>query len=164
MAKNIKSYADRLEAMRKEMYQEVIDDPDMTKVEKLETIWDNKLLEIGGSIEELFYKYIPEYMEIIKKNPKYQELNKKYKRGDKDYDPFFDDYFVMCDFDRYQVVNLAREAKNAMFGYNPNRNNNIAVMSNRVTNDLFIITKEQFVDDIYEWVLENKMIGFELDW
>lgn len=40
----------------------------------------------------------------------------------------------------------------------------IVIMTNRSTNDVYTITKQQFINDVYDWVIKNNRIGFEIDW
>jgi hypothetical protein len=162
----VKNYKDALKALKEEMLEEIINSDVMTKVEKLECISHNNLLPYCGYIQHPFYKYVDEFKQIIWSNPKFDEKYGAYMRNGRKYEPIIDDYFCCGDrWDRHQNVDMSQVCGDIedddWYG---DHEEGITVLTNRSTDDVFKISKNQFIDDIYDWCIDNKKIGFNMDW
>ena len=169
----INQYKSRIDNLKEEFLQEIISDDTLTKVEKLKVISQNKLFRTSSSIEEPFHQYYQEYLNMFNR------------------DPCVDDFFTIHEYcrrsdDRHQGIfwDLAQVAESAERGYYshesgsrissiaPDLNNDepqelndkIVIFTNRTNKTTFSITTRQFIDAIYDWCIESKIIGFEFDW
>ena len=152
------SIEQRIKSLKDDMLKEILADSELTKPEKLELISRNKLFKIASYIQHPFSKYNNEFIEIIRRNPAY---TKKYPFGGS---PSIDDIF--CDGDMYekhQIIYLYDVIENYSNDY-ADDDSRITILTNRSTNDKFKISKEEFVDCIYDWCVVNKTIAFEMDW
>jgi succinate dehydrogenase flavin-adding protein (antitoxin of CptAB toxin-antitoxin module) len=128
----------------------IIDDPELSKVDKLSLISDNNLFKTLSWIQDVFKPYKEEYIDIVKKNPLYT----------RSYDPIIDDYFQHREYSRHETVNLAE-----MVEYMDEEDDElITIFTNRTTKDVFKISKYEFIDTVYDWCIANKAIAFEIDW
>jgi len=124
----------------------ILNDTEISKIEKLGLINDNDLFKTDSWICDPFHdEYYEEYMNILKEKG---VLN-----------PIIDSWVHNQDYDRHQTVNLAEIVEYADEG-----SELITIYTNRKTPDVLKISKYEFVDTIYDWCIKNKCIAFEIDW
>ena len=156
-------FQNKLKDMKSQMLKDVISDESISKFEKLKLISDNELLGFDGGWCDPFYeKYHKTYITIVGETPEFKAKWGKYPTMSLENAVSTDDYFVNNDYERHQLVNLYNVV-NDISNYRKD-SEKILIYTNRTTKDTFQITKEEFIDTIYEWVIKNKFIGFELDW
>lgn len=156
------SYKKKLAELKKDMLDEILSDEETSKVEKLEAISENELLPIYIYIQHPFSKYYDQFKEKIWSNPEFDKKYGGFSRNGRKNDPIIDDIFHMGYFERRETVDLSRIARDYSEDYV--KNDEITILTNRSTRDVFKITKEEFIDCIYDWCIEHKYIGFIMDW
>lgn len=169
MSKNqiIKNYKEALKAMKEEMLEEIINAEDMSKVEKLEAISENELLPIAGYIQNPFGKYYQQFKEKIWSSTEFDEKYGRFERNGRKYDPCIDDIFHTDRWQRHETIDfsqIARDYDDDDYWDDEDGKDGITIMTNRNTKDVLKIPKDELIDCLYEWVIENKKIGFILDW
>jgi len=156
---NISKIEQEISTLKDSLLKEIISS-DLSKPEKLHAIARNNLFQMSSSWEEVFYqKYAQAFINKIQSG---QEYLNKYAHLNYKPDPCLDDYFVISHYDRHEVVNLADITDNYYF--NDPDNQMVTIYTNRTTKDILQIPRQEFVDHIYDWCLENKIVEFELDW
>lgn len=152
---HIKKYNERTKELQKlikdakeKLLEEILNDMEISKVDKLGLISCNNLFRIDHYICNVFSEYYDEYANILKKN------------GDNQ--PCIDDYFHFHDYERHETIDLSELAESINEDYEGDEL--IIIMTNRTTDDDFKISKYEFIDTVYDWCVKNKKIGFEIDW
>ena len=124
----------------------IISDNEISKVEKLQLISDNELFKTQVYICDPFEEYRKEYLDILK--------NKGVSN------PIVDDFNHQRDYSRHEIVNLAEIVE----WVNDDEDDLITIYTNRRTNDVFKISRYEFIDTVYNWCIKNKTIAYEIDW
>lgn len=152
----------------KALLQAILDDPELSKMEKLKKI---------DEVESLpYHTYLirpleQKYTDIFK-----AQIEEKY--GVQDFHII--DSWPLIDtehFNRNERFSLASQLENTienaawdLVGDNPSEEliykEEIVVLRNRSSRALaeYKITVGQLIDDVYEWVVSNRYIGFHFDW
>ena len=155
----ILSYRQKIQEIKDQMLSEIVDDKELTNLEKLILISNNNIFGVVGNLVEIFISYYPAYLEQILNNPKNEKKLSEISPTNK---PIsigqfcVDDYFNNRDYERYVTIDLANECEYM--------DEKITILTNRTTSDKFIITDTEFIDCCYNWVIKNKKIGFKIDW
>ena len=154
MATRIKRFEEATRELKKtiqdaknKFIESIISDTELSKVEKLRFISDNDLFGTESYICDIFPEYYTEYLNML--------MAKGVQH------PCIDDYFHTREYQRHEVVNLADICEEISY---EDSNDIIIIMTNRTTTDVFSISKYEFIDAAYSWCIENKSIGFEIDW
>lgn len=150
------------------LLQAILDDPELSKMEKLMQIEETEALP--------FHTYLirpleQKYTDIFK-----SQIEEKY--GVQDFHII--DSWPLIDaehFNRSERVSLASQLDNTiedaawdLVEDNPSKEliykEEIVVLRNRNSRalDEYKITVGQLIDDVYEWVVSNRYIGFTFDW
>ena len=159
--KKFSDFEKRMKSMKDEMLKDIISDTQLSKLEKLRLISSNNLMESDSSWCDPFEdKYRELYINIVVETPKFKDEWGKYNIPAGGYRNWvtIDDYFVINDYQRHQMVDLADVAEGESM------NDKIAIYTDRTTHQYYTITAQEFVDAIYDWVIKNNTIAFELDW
>lgn len=144
----IKQYQQEVKQAKEKLLNEILKS-NLSKYEKLKLIHKDMLFDTENSLIDLFKK-------------RYDEFNKMLIKKGNEY-PCIDDLFVDDQFDRYQTVYFDTLLDNYTGEYS-DENEFITILTNRTTDDIVQITKEEFIDTIYDYAIKNKSIGFEIDW
>lgn len=156
-------FQNKLKDMKSQMLKDVISDESLSKLEKLKLISDNELMGFDSAWCDPFYeKYHKTYITIVSETPEFKAKWGKYPTMKLENAVSTDDFFVNNHYERHQLINLSDIAE--MIDVEWDDSQKVLIYTNRTTKDTFQITKEEFIDTIYEWVIKNKFIGFELDW
>ena len=150
MASRIKKFNELTKELQKtiedakfKLLNAIINDNEISKVEKLRLIDDNNLFTIDSYICHVFDdQYKQEY------------LNKIGQRA------IIDDWFHMREYNRHETVNLADVVENI----EDDEDDMITIFTNRSNRETFEISKYEFIDTAYDWCIKNKCIGFQIDW
>lgn len=160
--KKFTDFNQKMKAMKEEALSDIIADTTMSKVEKLEFISQNNLMETESSWCDPFQdKYLDDYINKVIETPEFKEKWGKYNLTNSRNYVTTDDYFVNRDYQRHEVIDLADLAIDVS---ESNPSDKITIYTNRSTKDSCQITPQEFVDTIYDWVIKNNTIAFELDW
>lgn len=154
---------DEYDAKKEVIFKQIVSDDTVNKVEKLQLIAQYDLLEIDCYIHHPFEKY-NEFIKIIQSN---NEFIKKYsKYGPTTYTPIIDDC-CHANCDRNETLYLSQLIENEYDEYMEDEDEDdgkITILTNRSTDDVYRITKEEYVDCIYEYAINNEIIGYKIDW
>lgn len=150
------------------LLQAILDDPELSKMEKLMQIEETEALPFHIC---LIRPLEQKYSDIFK-----SQIEERY--GVQDYHII--DSWPLIDtehFNRSEHVSLASQLENTienaawdLVGDNPSEEliykEKIVVLKNKSSRALseYKITIGQLIDDVYEWVVSNRYIGFTFDW
>jgi hypothetical protein len=123
----------------------IINDNEISKIEKLQLISQNDLFKTDSYIRDPFEEYRDEYIEELK------------KKGVTN--PITDNYIDHMEYDRHRVIDMSE-----LLEYLDDEDDLITIYTNRRTDDKFKISRYEFIDTIYDWCIKNKTIAFENDW
>ena len=160
----------QIKALKDNLLQEIISDPTLSKVEKLVEISENKFWQPSWCIENPFEKYENDFRNKVASTPEFIAKNGKYINGKGNPNSVhLDAFFEMREYDRHQRINLAHIAEDVENGDDDSEDedseikNKVVIYRSNDGNKLEI-TREEFIDCIYEWCLEHKHVEFEFDW
>ena len=150
------------------LLQAILDDPELSKLEKLMKIEETESLP--------FHIYL--FRPLEKKYTNIFKAQIEEKNGVQNYHII--DSWPLIDvdhLDRGERVSLASQLENTienaawdLVGDNPSEElvykEEVVVLRNRSIKapDEYNITVGQLIDDVYEWVVSNRYIGFTFDW
>lgn len=134
---------------KEKLLNAILNDNEISKVEKLQLISDNDLFGSQSWICDPFEdEYHSEYLEQLK------------SKGITN--PIVDDYIQHQGYSRYETVYMVDLVEN--IAYAKNEDDLITIYTNRNTNDKFKISRYEFIDAVYDWCVKNKIISFVVDW
>ena len=140
-----KELQDTIEKAKSDFLEKIINEPTLSKPEKLTLISINDLFGTKNHIQHIFSEYEEEF--------------EKQLGGTS----VIDDWFHMRDFERHYIVVYLNEELDYFEEY-LEEDDTIVILSDRRTKKKFKISKYEFIDTIYDWCIKNKCIGFAWDY
>ena len=148
-------FKEKIQSLKDEFIQDILTS-DLTKLEQIKFLSSNKLFGIKDSIAQPFFKFKIEFTNIIRNNPDFIK-----KHGvDYKYGVSIDDVTIKY-FDRHETIDFGYFASDTVADAEDDK---IEIFTNSCGKEVFYITTEQYIDCVYEWCVENKCVGFKIDW
>lgn len=139
----------QIQTLKQEAVQEILDNPNLSKVEKLCQISENKLWKYEPWIQHVFAAQEKVFAAQLKETGETCII--------------IDDF--ICDPDggwqRHQDIDLSSVAGEQLWD---DGSGEIVVLTARGNDLEFKMKLDEIVDVIYNWCVENKSIGFKMDW
>lgn len=157
MTKELQNKLDSIKNIKEHLTDDIINDLTLSNLEKLQLIKEYNLFKIKPFVCGVFNKYLPKYKQQIIDSGTFDFSKRNVDSL------IFDDWFVERGTERHELVDFVEIIED--FDIEDfSDDNKVTVLVNRTTNHIFDITVEQFLQDIYEFAVENKIIGFTYDW
>lgn len=160
------SFKEQIEALKAQWVDEILNDPTTTKLQKLKLLEKHDLFDYEDSLTGAFDEYEEELVNLIAAiGPN--------KPGWESYTPITDNILNNADRHRYERVSFygwlyyideyGAETNEEI--ENPNRLITVATARGKEYEN-FVIQKtaEQIIDKIFDYCVENRCIGFTIDW
>lgn len=142
----------RLNKVKEELLQAIINEESMSKLERLYLIEQHKLFDYEGYIQRpLNEKYLPILTESVKGKGGKNIIADSWPVIETDYR------------DRGDLILMTNELQYALECEDEN-DGMIEVIRDRRTKESISITYQQLESEIYDWCIKNKKIGFFFDW
>lgn len=154
-------FQNKMKELKAQALKDIINDNELSKVDKLKLISNNDLMETNSCVCDPFEKYQDDYLTKVASDPNY-EYRKYYTDINRlKSSVIVDDFFTNRDYQRHQVVDLSEIAS---YIDSEDPNDKILIYTNRSSKLKCFISPKEAVDTIYDWVISNNTIAFEIDW
>jgi hypothetical protein len=153
MTEQLKQLNKQIEVLQKEQEELILEDNQLSKIEKLKLIDEYSLFSTEPYIQGVF-KDVEENWA--------KELKIKYPR---DRSFIFDDFIIdKGTYSRYETINLLTIIESIVEDEKDNGNCSIEVLTVRGLEDTYTMTTTEVIEHICDWCLTKKCIEFTLDW
>lgn len=160
------NYKEQIAFLKDAWINEILNDPTTNKIRKLELLEINQLFDYEDSLTGAFDDYEQELIDLI------AATGPPSKWGS-NYNPIIDNILNNGDRRRYERVSFpgwleyideyGAETDEEMD--DPNRLTTVATARGKEYENFVIRkTKEEIIDKIFDYCIENRCIGFEIDW
>lgn len=140
-----KELQETIKSAKDKLLNAIIDDAEISKLDKLKLIHQNDLFSVSSSIEEIFINYQKEFI---------KQLGSRH--------PIIDDYFTMNEWQRHEIIYMDNVIE--YMDFDDDGDDLVTILKDRSTSKTFKISVYEFIDTVYDWCISNKKIGFEMDW
>ncbi len=148
---SIKQLEDLFE-VHKQDFLRVIFTSELSKTEKLILIQKHNLLPVSGWIEHPFHKQELELQKAVM-----LQSGRTYC--------ITDDFFRYTDrHDTIYFGDVVKDLKESVEDTDYEYTEVITIVTNRTNSDVISVTINEFIDIIYDFVVEKQIIGFKMDW
>lgn len=147
-----------LKQLKEECVNEILNNPDLRKLEKLEKISDNGLWGYDDCISDIFNKWDKECEQ--------EEERLAISNGETRHISSVADCALIEYYDRYQIINYAALIINLEYENEDDENSDKILVSvcRGPYGAKIYKTLEEIEDYIYDYAVKNKSMGFKLDW
>jgi hypothetical protein len=159
MTEELQNKLDSIKNIKEHLTNDILNDLTLSNLEKLQLIKEHNLFKVEPFILHVFEKYLPEYQQQIIDSGTFDFSKRSVDNLT------FDDWFFERGTERHEMVDFVEIIEmfnDPVFPTDPEEL--VTVLVNRTTDHTFDITGEQFLQDIYDFAVENKVIGFTYDW
>ena len=152
------SFKEQIEALKAQWIDEILNDPTTTKLQKLKLLEAHNLFDYEDSLTGAFDDYEQELVDLI------AATGPKSKWGS-DYTPITDNILNNGDNHRYERFSF----HDWLYYIDEYENTPGLITVATARGDEykgFVIqkTKDQIIDKIFDYCVENRVIGFTIDW
>ncbi len=137
--------------IKEELIQSIISNDSLSKIEKLKLFDENNLFIIDGYIGRIFDKQKDAFKKFLKFTLNYNEI-------------YTYDYFDINEYSRHTAINLYHLLLSYIKEANDIDFNDKFIIILKSEDNNFKISINEFIDIVYDFCIENKMIGFTYDW
>jgi hypothetical protein len=157
----IKEKLKEIEDLKVIAKNDIINDENTSKLEKLTLLRDNDMLGVCNSIAEIFPDWEDESIHL-----EMQAAIDDGKDPEKDYIcTITDDMFCNDNYDRHQTVDLVSIIENISWDNEDLDKDTMVVIRNRGKYKTNLKkTINEVIDVMYDWCIETNQYGFVMDW
>lgn len=159
------SLKEQIEALKEQRIQEIINDTNLTKLEKLKLLADENLFEIKSYIQddEIFKDWQEELTAKVKAETKRDRalVDSFLSPSENDFDR--NSTLYLYDIE-YLLADLIEDHDEDYDGDVLDYPNPIPVITARSSELTIDKTPAEVLDKIYEWAIANKICGYKIDW
>lgn len=147
-----KTTKEKIEELQQIRISEIVNSQDLTQLEKLKLLESEHLFGYSQYINHEFLNWEKEFRSILVNDgvPNILYIDSIYSPSKTDYK-------------KYENVSYPNTIQDIIED-NIDDDGNVTVLTNRTNNTVFKKTKEEVINELYNFCILNKVIGFKNDW
>jgi hypothetical protein len=154
----IKTIKTKIKKLQDELLNIILNDSNLSKIQKLRAIKDSKLFDTRYSLQNIFVSYEKILInEILNKGGSSVCIDDCNNNGDY--------------YDRGSIICLVSDLESRLEDYlyqidkNPDMHYKINILTSRyVPPETYNLNIDNYIDHVYDWRIENKCVGYVLNW